>query len=60
MQDPASGLPRIVAGQLQWGSGTDALVVWHKPAFEDIVVCGKGFDYVLADPKDAVAPTARG
>ena len=38
------------------GSGTDALVVWHKPAFGDIVVCGKGFDYVLADPKDAVAP----
>jgi hypothetical protein len=37
------------------GSGTDALVVWHKPAFKDIVVCGEGFDYVLADPKDAVA-----
>ena len=38
------------------GPGTDALVVWHKPAFEDIVVCGRGFDYVLADPKDVVAP----
>ena len=38
------------------GSGTDAIVVWHKPAFEDIVVCGRGFDYVLADPKDVIAP----
>jgi Ca2+-binding RTX toxin-like protein len=38
------------------GPGTDAIVVWHKPAFEDIVVCGTGFDRVLADPKDVVAP----
>ena len=37
------------------GAGTDALVVWHKPAFRDIVVCGRGFDYVNADPKDVVA-----
>jgi Ca2+-binding RTX toxin-like protein len=38
------------------GPGTDAIVVWHKPAFEDIVVCGRGFDRVSADPKDVVAP----
>ena len=37
------------------GLGTDAIVVWHKPAFRDLVVCGDGFDYVLADPKDVVA-----
>jgi RTX calcium-binding nonapeptide repeat (4 copies) len=37
------------------GSGTDAIVVWHKPAFRDMVVCGDGFDYVLADPKDVVS-----
>jgi hypothetical protein len=38
------------------GPGNDAIVVWHKPAFEDIVVCGTGFDRVLADPKDVVSP----
>jgi len=38
------------------GPGKDAFFVWHKPAFKDIVVCGDGFDRVLADPKDVVAP----
>jgi Ca2+-binding RTX toxin-like protein len=38
------------------GAGNDALFVWHKPAFEDTIVCGKGYDRVLADPKDVVAP----
>ncbi len=41
---------------LSGGSGNDVIDVWHKPAFKDIVVCGDGFDYVLADPKDVVAP----
>ncbi len=41
---------------LSGGSGNDLIDVWHKPAFKDIVVCGDGFDYVLADPKDVVAP----
>src|SRR5215217_2283879 len=38
------------------GAGNDYFQVWHKPAFEDIIVCGRGYDRVLADPKDVVAP----
>jgi Ca2+-binding RTX toxin-like protein len=38
------------------GAGDDYFQVWHKPAFEDIIVCGRGYDRVLADPKDVVAP----
>jgi hypothetical protein len=37
------------------GAGKDAFVVWHKPAYRDTIVCGDGFDPVLADPKDVVA-----
>jgi Ca2+-binding RTX toxin-like protein len=37
------------------GSGDDAFFVWHKPAFKDTIICGDGFDRVLADPKDVVA-----
>jgi hypothetical protein len=28
----------------------------NRPAFEDIVTCGGGFDRVLADRKDVLAP----
>ena len=38
------------------GTGNDVLIVSHVPAFKDIVVCGRGFDRVAADPKDTVAP----
>jgi RTX calcium-binding nonapeptide repeat (4 copies) len=38
------------------GVGNDLLWVSHVPAFEDTVVCGRGFDRVGADPKDVVAP----
>jgi hypothetical protein len=38
------------------GAGNDAFFVWHKPAYRDTIVCGGGFDWVLADPKDVVAP----
>ncbi len=38
------------------GAGKDAFLVWHKPAYRDTIVCGDGFDRVLADPKDVVAP----
>jgi Ca2+-binding RTX toxin-like protein len=38
------------------GAGKDAFFVWHKPAYRDTIVCGSGFDRVLADPKDVVAP----
>jgi Ca2+-binding RTX toxin-like protein len=37
-------------------AGNDVLIVSHVPAFKDIVVCGRGFDRVAADPKDTVAP----
>jgi Ca2+-binding RTX toxin-like protein len=37
------------------GPGNDVLVVNHKPAFKDLVVCGGGFDRVAADTKDVVA-----
>ena len=38
------------------GAGNDVLIVNHFPPFEDIVSCGRGFDRVLADRKDVVAP----
>jgi len=38
------------------GAGKDAFFVWHKPAYKDTIECGSGFDRVLADPKDVVAP----
>ncbi len=37
-------------------AGNDVIVVNHVPPFEDVVVCGDGFDRVLADRKDVVAP----
>ena len=41
---------------LSGGPGNDVLVVNHVPPFKDIAVCGRGFDRVLADSKDVVAP----
>jgi hypothetical protein len=38
------------------GSGNDVFIVEHVPAFKDVVVCSSGFDRVLADRKDVVAP----
>jgi Ca2+-binding RTX toxin-like protein len=37
------------------GDGKDVIDVSHRPAVEDVVVCGDGFDRVLADRKDTVA-----
>lgn len=37
------------------GDGGDVIDVVNRPAVKDVVVCGKGFDRVLADRKDAVA-----
>jgi Ca2+-binding RTX toxin-like protein len=37
-------------------AGNDVLVVNHVPPFEDVASCGGGFDRVLADTKDVVAP----
>ncbi len=37
------------------GGGNDVLDAFNQPAFEDTIVCGSGFDRVLADRKDVVA-----
>jgi hypothetical protein len=41
---------------LSGGAGNDAIIVVNSPAFEDIVTCGSGFDRLIADRKDVVAP----
>ncbi len=37
-------------------AGNDVLIVNHFPPFKDVASCGSGFDRVLADRKDVVAP----
>ena len=41
---------------LSGGDGADVIIVTNKPAGKDVVSCGRGFDRVLADRKDVVAP----
>jgi Ca2+-binding RTX toxin-like protein len=41
---------------LSSGGGNDVLDAINQPAFGDTIVCGRGFDRVLADRKDVVAP----
>jgi Ca2+-binding RTX toxin-like protein len=41
---------------LSGGSGNDVIDVSHKPAVQDVVTCGSGFDRVLSDRADRVAP----
>ena len=41
--------------RLAGGDGNDVIVVINRPAVKDIVVCGGGFDRVVADRKDTVA-----
>jgi Ca2+-binding RTX toxin-like protein len=38
------------------GSGNDVLDLINRPAGKDVVTCGGGFDRVLADRADVVAP----
>jgi Ca2+-binding RTX toxin-like protein len=38
------------------GDGNDVLLVENVPATKDIATCGGGFDRILADRKDVVAP----
>jgi Ca2+-binding RTX toxin-like protein len=38
------------------GEGNDVLDIINRPAKKDIVACGSGFDRVLADTEDLVAP----
>ena len=41
---------------LSGGDGNDVISPINKPADVDVVVCGSGFDRVLVDRKDVVAP----
>ena len=38
------------------GDGNDVVFAVNRPAVRDVVVCGRGFDRVLVDRKDVVAP----
>jgi len=52
-----NGLREFSKDTLSGGSGNDVIDVFHKPAaVKDIVVCGPGFDRVIADRADLVAP----
>jgi Ca2+-binding RTX toxin-like protein len=42
--------------RLNGGDGNDVLDPFNKPPHRDYVTCGSGFDRVLADTKDVVAP----
>ena len=42
--------------KLAGGDGNDVIDVLNSPAAKDLVVCGDGFDRVLADSKDVLAP----
>jgi Ca2+-binding RTX toxin-like protein len=41
---------------LSGGDGNDVILVDNKPVSKDVVVCGRGFDRVLADRADVIAP----
>ena len=49
-------VPDQAEDKLSGGAGKDAIIVVNRPAFEDIVTCGSGFDRVIADREDVVAP----
>jgi Ca2+-binding RTX toxin-like protein len=41
---------------LSGGDGNDVILADNKPASKDLIVCGRGFDRVLADRADVIAP----
>ncbi len=45
-----------VTDTLSGGSGNDVIDVINKPGVKDVVACGSGFDRVLVDRQDLVAP----
>ena len=52
-----NGLREFSKDNLSGGSGNDVIDVFHKPAeVKDVVACGPGFDRVIADRADLVAP----
>ena len=51
------GVREFSKDTLSGGSGNDVIDVWHKPAaVQDVVTCGSGFDRVISDRADLVAP----
>ena len=48
--------PETSKDTLSGGDGNDVILVDNKPAAKDVVVCGGGFDRVLTDRADIVAP----
>ena len=51
------GVREFFKDTLSGGSGNDVIDQWHKPAaVQDVVVCGSGFDRVIADRASLVAP----
>jgi hypothetical protein len=42
--------------ELSAGDGNDVVALVNKPAFEDVATCGSGYDRVLADREDVLAP----
>jgi Ca2+-binding RTX toxin-like protein len=36
------------------GSGNDVINVSHRPAFQNVVVCGRGFDQILTNKKNTI------
>jgi Ca2+-binding RTX toxin-like protein len=52
----AGNLAEPSKDNLSGGEGNDVFDVVDKPAFRDALTCGRGFDRVIADRKDVVAP----
>jgi hypothetical protein len=51
------GLSEFSKDVLSGGSGNDVIDVFHKPAaVQDVVTCGSGFDRVISDRANLVAP----
>ena len=48
--------PPAAKDTLSAGAGNDVIDIFNKPAGKDVVACGSGFDRVLADRADVVAP----
>jgi hypothetical protein len=42
--------------KLSAGDGNDVVALVNKPAFKDVATCGSGFDRVIADREDVLAP----
>jgi Ca2+-binding RTX toxin-like protein len=49
-------VPPAAKDTISGGAGNDVIDVLNKPAGKDVVSCGGGFDRVLADRADVVAP----